>query len=186
MTTLNKNDKKFFLVCGLIVIILILIISVMSGLNNKNNKNKKNKNGQYLSLDKNENAKKILVENGKFSDDICGITFEIPSGMVKSLISLPLPQKPLSQAVFDDEMNKSVFSFICYDGKYTFDQFKGDGDLKTETLTVGGKNFSRTGNFVYFNKGGKLIIFQMFFTKNDVEVKNGYEEKLSKILGSVN
>lgn len=183
MTKFSKNEKIFFWVCGLVVVVLILIISVVSGFNNQN---KKNKNSQYLSLDKNENAKKILVENGKFSDDICGITFDIPSGMFKSLIRLPLPQEPLSQVVFDDGVNKSVFSYICYDGKYTFDQFNRDGDLKTETLAVGGKNFSRTGNFVYFNKGGKLIIFQMFFTKNDVEVKNGYEEKLSKILGSVN
>lgn len=181
MMKLSKNEKMFFGICGLIIVVLIIIIAVVSGLNKQNKK----RSNDYLSLSGTGSLEKTAVENGKFSDSICGISFEVPNGMIKSTTVLPLPQEPLSQMVFDDGVNKSVFSYICYDDKYTFDQFGGSSDLKVGILTAGGKNFSRAGNFVYFNKGDKLIIFQMFFTKNDLEPKSGYEEKLVKMLESV-
>lgn len=184
MMKLNKNEKIFFSVCGVLIVALIVLIAVVSGLNNGRRNN--NLTGQHLLLNnKGSLDDKTSVDGGRFFDTACGISFEVPDGMTKSSTLLPLPQEPLSQVVFDDGENKSVLSYICYDGKYTFDQFNGDSDLQTKVLTAGGKNFSRIGNFVYFNKGDKLVIFQMFFTKNDLNPKSGYEEKLQKLLGSV-
>ncbi len=165
-----------------LAVLMILIIVIFASLNNR----KKNSfSSQNVSLDNLTGSGGGVVKGGKFSDSVCGISFDLPAGLTKSLTKLPLPQEPLSEAVFDEAANKSVFSYICYDGKYTFDQFSGSSDLKVEQINVDGAAFSRAGNFVFFNKNNKLIIFQMFFTKNDVEPRNGYEEKLLGILRSL-
>ena len=182
MTKFSRTERTFLSICGVMIVVLIVVALIIYGLNSQN---KKLGDNRYLSLDGGITKEKVSVNGSIFSDNVCSVSFEIPAGMNKSLTTLPLPQDPLSQVVFDDGINKSAFSYICYDDKYTFDQFSGSGELKTEVLTVGNKSFSRAGNFVYFNKGDKLIIFQMFFTKNDLEAKSGYEEKLMKVLESV-
>ncbi len=179
MAELGKTEKKFLIIGGVVIFVLIIFILILVGLN-KN----KGKASNYLSLENKVSSGKISVESGKFSDSTCGISFEVPAGMSQSSTTLPLPQEALSQAVFDETANKSVLSYICYDGKYTFDELN-ESSGNSEQVTVGNKTFSRKGNFVYFNTGDKLIIFQMFFTKNDLNPKSGYEEKLQKLLGSV-
>jgi len=180
MEKLGKSEKMVLKIGGGVIFVLIVVILILSGLNRQKEKAK----GNYMSLESRPVASEVGVKNGKFSDSICGISFEVPAGMSQSSTTLPLPQEALSQAVFDETANKSVLSYICYDGKYTFDELN-ESSGNSEQVTVGNKTFSRKGNFVYFNKGDKLIIFQMFFTKNDLNPKSGYEEKLQKLLASV-
>ena len=39
-----------------------------------------------------------------------------------------------------------------YDEKYSFGQFNENTELKPEVVSLGGTDFTRVGNFVYFNK----------------------------------
>jgi hypothetical protein len=132
-----------------------------------------------------------------YKDAACGVSFSYPKYWKKSGTVLPLPQKPISQAVFDEPVTdsnlkpkNSVFSFVCFDGKkYSFDQFYS-ADLsdqsKSGTINSGGIIWQRIGNFVYTTTpGGKLIIFQMFFTKYDFKPEAGYEEVYMTIVRSV-
>jgi len=179
MDKINKNDSKFIVmgvsvICGLILLIAIILFL------NKNEKKSFNKSN--LSLD---NTTTTIGKDGIYQDKVCGVSFKIPKDWQKSSTKLPLPQIPLAQAVFDENNKKSIFSYICYDEKYSFNQFNDSTDLKPEGIRVNNVDFTRIGNFVYFNKGNKLIIFQMFFTKNDIKPETVYEEKLMAILGSI-
>jgi len=94
---------------------------------------------------------------------------------------LPLPQKPLSQIIFDEPVSgsnkakNSIFSYICYDSsKYSFDQFV-EGDQNKENVSFGQTNWTRAGTYMSTVKNGKLIIFQMFFTKYDMNPQSQYE-----------
>jgi hypothetical protein len=173
----DKNDLKFIVVGISIICGLILLIIIILSLNKNGKKSFDNTN---ISLNKTTNGK-----DGIYQDKVCGVSFKIFKDWQKSSTKLPLPQSPLAQAVFDENNKKSVFSYICYDDKYSFGQFNENTDLKPEGIKVNNIDFTRVGNFVYFNKGNKLIIFQMFFTKNDIKPETGYEEKLMAILGSV-
>lgn len=181
MDKINKNDLKFIVVgisviCGLILTIIIIL--------SLSKNEKKSFNNTNLSLNKTTTAT-TGNNNGTFQDKICNLSFKIPNNWQKSSTKLPLPQPPLTQAVFDENNKKSIFSYICYDEKYSFNQFNDSTDLKPEGIRVNNVDFTRVGNFVYFNKNNKLIIFQMFFTKNDIKPETGYEEKLMAVLGSI-
>ncbi|MDD3940406.1 MAG: hypothetical protein PHQ01_02420 [Candidatus Pacebacteria bacterium] len=180
MDKISKDDLRFIVVGGCIILGLILVIIVILFLGSKKDKSFTDNN---LSLD--NIAASSRNGDGVFQDKICGVSFKIPKEWLKSSTKLPLPQVPLAQAVFDENNKKSIFSYICYDEKYSFGQFNENTELKPEVVSLGGTDFTRVGNFVYFNKNNKLIIFQMFFTKNDVKPEKGYEEKLMAILGSV-
>jgi len=175
----DKNDLKFIVVGVSIICGLILLIIIILSLNKNRKKSFSNTN---LSLN---NTTTVVGKDGIYQDKICSLSFKIPSNWQKSSTKLPLPQIPLAQAVFDENNKKSIFSYICYDEKYSFNQFNDSTDLKPEGIRVNNVDFTRVGNFVYFNKGNKLIIFQMFFTKSDIKPETGYEEKLMAILGSI-
>jgi len=180
MDKIDKSDSRFIvmgvsIMCGLILLIIIILVLAKN--------EKKSFNNTNLSLDKTTTA--TNGKDGIYQDKVCNLTFKIPNNWQKSSTKLPLPQIPLTQAVFDENNKKSIFSYICYDEKYSFNQFNDSADLKPEGVRVNNIDFTRVGNFVYFNKGNKLIIFQMFFTKNDIKPETGYEEKLMTILGSV-
>ncbi len=179
MDKISKNDLRFIVVGGCIILGLILVIIIILFLGNKKDKSFADNNLPLNNVVAGSN------NGGSFQDKICGISFKIPKEWIKSSTKLPLPQVPLAQAVFDENNKKSIFSYICYDEKYSFGQFNENTELKPEVVSLGGTDFTRVGNFVYFNKNNKLIIFQMFFTKNDVKPEAGYEEKLMVILGSV-
>jgi hypothetical protein len=106
---------------------------------------------------------------------------------------LPLPQKPLSQIIFDEpasgnnKAKNSIFSYVCYDSsKYSFDQFVEGDDLsqKKESVSIGQNNWTRIGTFMSTVINGKLIILQMFFTKYDMNPQNQYEGAFLKIAQS--
>lgn len=180
MDKIDKKDSKFVVVGIFIIFGLILLIIIILPLS-KNEK--KSFNNVNLSLNKT-----TVITSGKndvFQDKICNLSFKVPGNWQKSLTKLPLPQPPLTQAVFDENNKKSIFSYICYDEKYSFNQFNDSTDLKPEGIRVNNVDFTRVGNFVYFNKNNKLVIFQMFFTKNDIKPETGYEEKLMAVLGSI-
>lgn len=181
MDKINKNDLKFIVVGISVICGLILAIIIILSLNKNGKKSFDNTN---LSLNKTTTA----TTNGKsdvFQDKTCNLSFKIPGNWQKSSTKLPLPQPPLTQAVFDENNKKSIFSYICYDEKYSFNQFNDNTDLKPEGIRLNNIDFTRVGNFVYFNKNNKLVIFQMFFTKNDIKPETGYEEKLMAVLGSI-
>ena len=177
----DKNDLRFIFVGVFVILGLILVIIVILSLGKSNSESVANTN---LSLN-NTTASSVNNSDGTFQDKICSVSFKIPKDWQKSSTKLPLPQPPLTQAVFDENNKKSIFSYICYDDKYSFDQFNDSTDLKPEGIRVNNIDFTRVGNFVYFNRNNKLIIFQMFFTKNDIKPEAGYEEKLGAILGSI-
>jgi len=181
MDKVNKDDSRFIVVGIFIIGGLILLILVVAFINK--DMEKSSINSANISLDKTVDV--IGNKNNIYQDKICNLSFKIPNNWQKSLTKLPLPQEPLVQTVFDEGGKKSVFSYICYDDKYSFDQFNNNSDLKPEQIKVNNIDFTRVGNFVYFNRGDKLIIFQMFFTKNDIEPVAGYEEKLLAILQSI-
>lgn len=132
---------------------------------------------------------------GKYSDEICKISFKYPKDWTKSNLILPLPQKPLSEATFNEPAKgslppkNSILSFICYDAKkYSFDQFVGQNSLsqgQAEVLNAGSVRWQRADNFVYATKGDKLLIFEMFFTKYDLKPEPGYENIFIDIIKSV-
>ncbi|MCL4384104.1 hypothetical protein M1116_01495 [Patescibacteria group bacterium] len=180
----TTSDQKFILIgVGIIFSLVFIIILVFASKKDQSSSPQAN---TYLQLDA-ASAKPVSVAKGRaFQDDVCNVAFGMPSNWVQITRKLPLPQVPLSQAVFDDGSKKSIFSYICYNDKYTFNQFIGDStDLRSEPFKVGSLEFNRAGNFVYFNKNNKLIILQMFFTKNDINPQPGYEDILQAILTSV-
>lgn len=126
---------------------------------------------------------------GEYYDDICQVKFGYPKSWTKSNIILPLPQKPLSEATFNEPGKNSIFSYICYDAKnYSFNQFLaynqfGSGGV--ENIAAAGVKWQRVGNFIYTTQNNKLIIFQMFFTKYDLKPEPGYEDTFLKIIQSV-
>lgn len=146
-----------------------------------------------------ENSKKEYqldaVQNGggkQYVDEICQIRFKYPENWEKTDTVLPLPQKSLSQVVFNEPAKpgsaakNSILSFICYDAKkYSFDQFIGQTSLfqgQEEVITIGSIKWQRLGNFVYTAKDDKLYIFQMFFTKYDIHPDPHYEQIFLQIL----
>ncbi len=181
----TATDQKFIAIGILIVFGLILLIILIVA---SRKDTKETTPTAYMQLDntntslKKENSVGVKI----FQDKVCNISFSIPAGWSQSATKLPLPQAPLAQIVFDENSKKSIFSYICYSDKYTFSQFIGDStNLSAEPLKIGGIDFNRVGNFVYFNKGNKLIVLQMFFTKNDINPIAGYEEKLQVIMASI-
>lgn len=190
MADKKKNQEAQFIVIGgviitiLVLAIIILVASKSSG--------KKAEENQQLSLGSNIKGQQVNT-SGKFKDKKCKVSFSYPSYWKKSDIKLPLPQKPLSQVTFDEPATEdgkpknSIFSFICYDSQeYSFKEFMGQNPFsKEETMSVGSLKWKRNGNFVYTIKNNRLIIFQMFFTKNDIKPISGYEELYLKIIKSV-
>lgn len=139
-----------------------------------------------------------VIQNGageQYVDKICQIRFKYPENWKTTGTVLPLPQKPLSQVVFNEPAKpgsaakNSILSFICYDAKkYSFDQFIGQSSLfqgQTEVITIGSIKWQRLGNFIYTVKNDKLYIFQMFFTKYDIHPDPHYEQIFLQILQAV-
>lgn len=130
---------------------------------------------------------------GKYKDEVCGISFAYPRHWTPSEDPLPLPQEPLSQAVFDEPpaddrpLTSAILSFICYDAtRYSFDQFLGQSPFEREAvMTIGGVEWKRRGNFLYTVQDGKLLILHMAFARHDLKPRPGYEETFLGIVESV-
>ncbi|MDP3988134.1 MAG: hypothetical protein Q8P80_03240 [Candidatus Levybacteria bacterium] len=187
MTEEQGSSQKFIIVgIFLFVLLSIGVIIVLGGQNQ--NTNTQNTASQLqlgnTNLDNNLSNSQGNIGNGSYHDAVCNFSFNYPSNWKKSNFNLPLPQKPLSQIIFDEpssngsDAKNSVFSYICYDSsKYSFDQFVEGDDLsqKKENVSIGQDNWTRIGTFMSTVKNGKLIILQMFFTKYDMNPQNQYE-----------
>jgi len=169
---MKKTGKKKFIylaLAGLLVLIVILVLA-----------NRKAEQGEG-----GEASHKLAKQ---YSDSVCQVKFQYPESWTKSGLILPLSQKPLSEATFDEPGKKSIFSYICYDAtKYSFDQFIKESSFagQIESINVGEVRWQRVGNFLYTVQNNKLIIFEMFFTKYDLKPEPGYEETFLNIIQSV-
>lgn len=186
----KDKDSQFILVGVIVIAVLIfaiIVIIVSAGSPN----GEKSKNNQQLSLEDNIKGQQVNT-SGKFKDETCDVSFSYPNYWRKSDIKLPLPQEPLSQVTFDEPASQdsgpknSIFSFICYDAQeYSVEEFIGQNPFSPEeAMNVGSLKWKRNGNFVYLVKNGKLLIFQMFFTKNDIKPITGYEDLYVNIIKS--
>lgn len=181
----EKPDNTYFYVI-LVVFLVFVLIGVFALVSGKKQSSQFGKN--IFDTTKSGSA-------GEYSDEICKISFKYPKDWTKSNLILPLPQKPLSQATFNEPAKgslppkNSILSFICYDAKkYSFDQFMSQSPLsqgQTEVLNVGSTRWQRAGNFIYTTKGDKLLIFEMFFTKYDLKPESGYEKAFLDIVKSI-
>ncbi len=173
----NKQNTRLVVIGGIIIAVLILAIILVAA---KNLGDKPDKSSRE------QGAK-------RHQDQICNISFDYPAYWQKSNLKLPLPQEPLSQVTFNEPATQngkpknSIFSYICYDAqKYSFEELMEQSPLsKEEIVDVGSVEWKRNGNFVYIAKKDKLLIFQMFFTKNDIKPQKGYEDIYLQIIGSV-
>ena len=183
-----KSGENMFVVGGIAVIaILIVFIVLLVGIN------KKEKSVSDLPIQMSLDGK--LATDGRYQDEVCGISFNYPKTWLKSDIKLPLSQEPLSYVVFNEPAKgnlspkNSIFFFICYDvKKYSFDQFIAQSRLsqgQTGVFDIGSVRWQRMGNFIYTTKGDKLLIFEMFFTKHDLKPEPGYEKVFLDIVKSV-
>lgn len=171
----KKLNKGHFFAVGILIAAVLLFAIFILVKQSKNN----TKNG-------------ISV---KYTDKTCGISFDYPKKWAMSDTRLPLSQKPLSEAVFNEsgginsKPKNSILSFICYDAKkYSFDQFIVKNSLKQDqakAIIADSIKWQRVGNFAYTVKNDKLVIFQMFFTKYDLKPEVGYEEMFLDVLKSV-
>jgi len=155
-----RKKLVYIILAGLLILVLILVFS-------------KGKEGGV----------------GEYYDDICQVKFGHPESWTKSDLVLPLPQKPLSEATFDEPGKKSIFSYICYDARYysfgQFIQYSAVGSSGIEEINAEGIKWQRVGNFIYTTQNNKLIILEMFFTKYDLKPEPGYEETFLNILKTV-
>jgi len=188
---------KFMLIGAFIFILLVVGGIIILGSQNQSPNTQSNSDqlqfGNTGLGNNNPNNSQVNVGNGSYRDATCNFSFNYPSNWKKSSSSLPLPQKPLSQIIFDEpasgnnKANNSIFSYICYDSsKYSFDQFvEGDDlSLKKENVSIGQSNWTRIGTYMSTVINGKLIILQMFFTKYDMNPQNQYEDTFLKIAQS--
>jgi len=181
-----KNQSNLLLFGGTIAVTFLIILAIIF-LAKKGNNSPGNNVSSQLG--------KAEPGNGIYQDNACNVRFAYPAHWKLSNIKLPLPQNSISQVVMDEPgtlnapAKNSIFSYICYDGtKYSFDQFfTGDGiNSNKETFAVGQVTWTRNGNYIYANHKGKLLIFQMFFTKYDMKPETRYEEIFMNILKSCN
>jgi len=168
---------KFMLIGSFLFVLLFIGGIIILGRQDQNTNTQNNANQLQLGNAASDNS----IGNGNYQDNICGVSFDYPSNWRKSGFNLPLPQKPLSQIIFDEPVSgsnkakNSIFSYICYDSsKYSFDQFV-EGDQNKENVSFGQTNWTRAGTYMSTVKNGKLIIFQMFFTKYDMNPQSQYE-----------
>ena len=161
-----RNKFVYLILAGLLILVILGLVLVLTG-------------------------QKELKE---YSDDICKVKFNYPRNWLKSDITLPLPQEPLSQVTFDEPAQKdsppknSILSYICYDAKnYSFSQFIEQSPFgsQTEIINLEETKWQRVGNFIYTTQNNKLIILEMFFTKYDLKPEPGYEETFLNILKTV-
>lgn len=192
---IKSNANNLILIGSLILAGLILLIILFSTNNSKRvslNQKSLSLNNQDLNLS--GSAQQGNLSNGQYQDAICNVTFNIPSNWHRAEQKLPLAQPALSSVTFNQvasqtsKAKNSIMSFICYSAtEYTFDQLfsfnSSQGQIVSQT--IGGQKWSRVGSFAYTTKNGKLLIFQMFFTKYDLKPEMSYEEEFLKILGSV-
>ncbi|MDP2586026.1 MAG: hypothetical protein Q8P29_04060 [Candidatus Levybacteria bacterium] len=188
---------KFMLV-GVFIVILLVVGGIIVFSNQDQSANTQNNTGQLQPGDtslgnNNLNNSQVNIGNGNYRDTVCNFSFNYPSNWKKSSSNLPLPQKPLSQIIFDEpasgnnNVKNSIFSYVCYDSsKYSFDQFVEGDDLsqKKESVSIGKNNWTRIGTFMSTVTNGKLIILQMFFTKYDMSPQNQYEDAFLNIAKS--
>lgn len=190
---------KFMLVGVSIFILLFIGAIIVFSKQDQNQNTNAQVNINQLQLgdpglgNNSSNNSQVNVGNGSYRDTICNFSFSYPSNWKRSASSLPLPQKPLSQIVFDEpasgsnKVNNSIFSYICYDSsKYSLDQFVEGDDLsqKKENVTFGQTNWTRVGTYMSTVINGRLIILQMFFTKYDMNPQNQYENVFLNIAKS--
>jgi len=191
----EKSDEGQFITIGILIItVLLFVIFILIKLS-KNNTKSNNFSSTDLSLSDNIISGQKSDIDGKYRNKTCNVSFDYPKSWVISNTKLPLSQKPLSEAIFNEpdgknsKPNNSILIFICYDAKkYSFDQFIAQNPLKqgqTETIIADSIKWQRVGNFAYTIKNDKLVIFQMFFTKYDLKPKVGYEEVFLDIIKSV-
>jgi hypothetical protein len=161
MKTVKRKKFIYIILAGLLILVLILVFG-----------NKKGDSEETEIIDH-----KIV---GEYYDDTCEVKFGYPKSWTKSNLILPLPQKPLSEATFNEPGKNSIFSYICYDAQnYSFSQFLTYNSFSSggiENIDTGGVKWQRVGNFIYTTQKNKLIIFEMFFTKYDLNPGQGYEE----------
>lgn len=186
----EKSDESQFVTIGILIITILLFAIFILIKQSKNNTKNDGFLSTNLSLDNNKTSGQKTDINEKHKDKTCSVSFDYPKNWLISNTKLPLSQKPLSEAIFNEPGGKnSILVFICYDAKkYSFDQFIANNPLnqnQTETITTDNSKWQRVGNFAYTIKNNKLVIFQMSFTKYDLKPKVGYEEKFLDILRSV-
>jgi hypothetical protein len=190
----EKSDENQFVAIGILIItVLLFAIFILIKLS-KNNTQNDSSVPTNLSLDNNIASGQKSGIDGKYIDKTCGVSFAFPKNWTMSNTSLPLSQKPLSEAIFNEPGGKnskpknSILSFICYDAKkYSFDQLMAQNPInqgQAEVITANIK-WQRVGTFAYAVKNDRLLIFQMFFTKYDLKPKVGYEEIFLDIIKSV-
>jgi hypothetical protein len=185
---MNSKQGNNSILIALLIIIMLMIVVGRSFL----------KQDRY-SVEYGHDRQLSLTEGartgipGKYQDEVCGISFSYPRHWTPSEDHLPLPQEPLSQAMFDEPsaddrpLTSAIFSFICYDAtRYSFDQFLGQSPFeREEMMTIGVIEWQRRGNFLYTVREGKLLILHMAFAKHDLKPRPGYEETFLGIVESV-
>lgn len=186
----EKSDDNRFVFIGILIIVFLLLAIFILIRHPKNNTQDNTFLSTNLSLDNSKNSEPDNSPGGRYTDKTCGISFDYPKNWLISNTKLPLSQKPLAEAVFNEAGGKnSIMFFICFDAKkYSFDQFMANNlfsQNQTEMITNGNIKWQRVGNFAYTVKNDKLIIFQMFFTKYDLKPKDNYEQIFLDILKSV-
>jgi uncharacterized protein YneF (UPF0154 family) len=185
----ESDDNRFVLVGISIIVFLLLGIFVLIR-RPKNNTQDNTFLSTNLSLNNSKNSESDNNSSGKYTDKACSTSFDYPKNWIISNTKLPLSQKPLTEAVFNENGGKnSIMFFICFDAKkYSFDQFMANNPFnqnQTEMMTIGNLKWQRVGNFAHTVKNDKLIIIQMFFTKYDLKPKDDYEQIFLDILKSV-
>lgn len=186
---LEKQQKTYLVAVasGVVVFIVVLIVILIF-----KSQNSVDSGGNNSSVSLSESFKNQAKGGLKpYQDPKCKVNFSYPDNWELSSLKLPLPQKPLSAVTFDEltqtgsPKKNSIFSYICYDAKkYSFNDLV-PLDIQEEAMTIGNTKWKRKSNFVYTIHNDKLLIFQMFFTKNDIKPLSGYEELFIKIIQSV-
>ncbi|MDP3987692.1 MAG: hypothetical protein Q8P80_00950 [Candidatus Levybacteria bacterium] len=197
---MEQEPSQKFIIVGIFLFILLVIGGIIIMGRQNQNTNTGNNTGQFQlgntglnNMNNNPGNPQTSAGNGSYKDTACNFSFNYPSNWRKSNSTLPLPQKPLSQVIFDEPASgsngakNSIFSYVCYDSsKYSFDQFVEGDDLsqKKENVSIGQTSWTRMGTFMSTVKNGKLIILQMFFTKYDMNPQSQYEDMFLNIIKS--
>jgi hypothetical protein len=177
--------------CAAIALVILILLMIVMGPFLKKQDRYSVEYGDDRPLSLAEGAR--IAIPGRYQDEACGISFEYPRHWTQAKDHLPLPQEPLSQAVFDEPsaddgpLTSSIFSFICYDAtRYSFDQFLGQSPFeREEMMTIDGVEWKRRGNFIYTVQDGKLLILHMAFARHDLKPRPGYEATFLGIVESV-
>lgn len=189
MIEIEIDKGKLCIATTVVILILILILTAVKSFGKQDRYSVEY--GYDPSLSLTEGAR--IAIPGRYQDEACGISFAYPRHWTPSEDPLPLPQEPLSQAVFDEPpaddrpLTSAIFSFICYDAtRYSFDQFLGQSPFeRDEMMTIGNVEWKRRCNFLYTVQDGKLLILHMSFAKHDLKPRSGYEETFLGITESV-